>query len=443
MNQRRGPALWATAIITLAAVWLSTIPAKAIPAFARRYQTSCQTCHTIYPALTPFGEAFRRNGYRFPGDDDEDRTEEEPLELGHEIQADLFPDEVWPGQIPGNVPLAVYVMPMVSLQRGPGGGGHGAEAAVERRDGGAPAPAGWGTGFGGQMGLITAGNLGRHLSFFGKLEISADGDVSLERPNVTITPFDSPYLNIKLGNFEPSLLGFSIHRSLTGHQLAFTTSYLGDNEWTPEPTQTGIELNGTLAHRFSYSAGLVDGQANVRNRQKDVYGRLEYKFGGMSFDGTEATGYSQPWQELSMTIGASFYRGDATIRDPMGIANEHDTFWRASADASFHLKDATVILSGFRQEDNRPLITTSDSGNLTGAMAEVSYVVFPWMIPVLRYTMFRQNLPGQARTGQRITAGLAMLLRANVSVRLLASGVQNTGEDATLEDATLALQATF
>ena len=40
--------------------------AQAIPAFARRYEKSCQTCHTVYPALTPFGEAFRRNGYRFP-----------------------------------------------------------------------------------------------------------------------------------------------------------------------------------------------------------------------------------------------------------------------------------------------------------------------------------------------------------------------------------------
>jgi hypothetical protein len=41
-------------------------PAAAIPVFARKYGTSCQTCHTIYPKLTPFGEAFRRNGFRFP-----------------------------------------------------------------------------------------------------------------------------------------------------------------------------------------------------------------------------------------------------------------------------------------------------------------------------------------------------------------------------------------
>ena len=46
-----------------------SLPAHAIPAFARKYATSCQTCHTLYPKLTPFGEAFRRNGFRFPGTD--------------------------------------------------------------------------------------------------------------------------------------------------------------------------------------------------------------------------------------------------------------------------------------------------------------------------------------------------------------------------------------
>ena len=46
-----------------------SVPAKAIPAFARKYQTSCTTCHTAFPKLNPFGEAFRRNNYRFPGDD--------------------------------------------------------------------------------------------------------------------------------------------------------------------------------------------------------------------------------------------------------------------------------------------------------------------------------------------------------------------------------------
>jgi hypothetical protein len=44
-------------------------PAQAIPSFARKYGTSCMTCHTVYPKLAPFGEAFRRNSFSFPGTD--------------------------------------------------------------------------------------------------------------------------------------------------------------------------------------------------------------------------------------------------------------------------------------------------------------------------------------------------------------------------------------
>lgn len=45
--------------------WLSAAaPANAIPAFARRYQFSCSTCHAPVPRLKPFGEAFAARGFR-------------------------------------------------------------------------------------------------------------------------------------------------------------------------------------------------------------------------------------------------------------------------------------------------------------------------------------------------------------------------------------------
>lgn len=39
-------------------------PADAIPAFARKYQFSCSTCHAPVPRLKPFGEAFAARGFR-------------------------------------------------------------------------------------------------------------------------------------------------------------------------------------------------------------------------------------------------------------------------------------------------------------------------------------------------------------------------------------------
>ena len=41
--------------------------ASAIPAFARKYDMSCMTCHSPAPKLKPFGEEFMNNGYQQPG----------------------------------------------------------------------------------------------------------------------------------------------------------------------------------------------------------------------------------------------------------------------------------------------------------------------------------------------------------------------------------------
>lgn len=41
-------------------------PAEAIPAFARKYQVSCTTCHAPFPRLKPYGEEFAARGFRLP-----------------------------------------------------------------------------------------------------------------------------------------------------------------------------------------------------------------------------------------------------------------------------------------------------------------------------------------------------------------------------------------
>ena len=39
-------------------------PARAIPLFARKYKTTCYTCHVSVPMLNEFGKRFQANGYR-------------------------------------------------------------------------------------------------------------------------------------------------------------------------------------------------------------------------------------------------------------------------------------------------------------------------------------------------------------------------------------------
>jgi hypothetical protein len=53
----------------LAVLVLAPQPARAIPAFARKFGVKCYTCHTIPPALNKTGYMFKRLGYRMPPDE--------------------------------------------------------------------------------------------------------------------------------------------------------------------------------------------------------------------------------------------------------------------------------------------------------------------------------------------------------------------------------------
>src|SRR3989304_5548664 len=89
----------------LAALLLETGDARAIPVFARKYKTSCATCHSAFPMLNPVGEAFRLNGFKFK--DDADIRKEEPVEMGSEAYKKVWPDAVWPSDIPGLPPISL------------------------------------------------------------------------------------------------------------------------------------------------------------------------------------------------------------------------------------------------------------------------------------------------------------------------------------------------
>jgi len=53
-------------LVSLAAVLLLVQDGAAIPAFARKYDMSCSTCHAPFPKLKPFGDEFAGNGFRLP-----------------------------------------------------------------------------------------------------------------------------------------------------------------------------------------------------------------------------------------------------------------------------------------------------------------------------------------------------------------------------------------
>ncbi len=66
---------------------LSPTPCRAIPAFARKYNVKCYSCHLIPPVLNKTGYMFKRLGYRMPPDE-MDKTTPPPkiVELDRDIR---------------------------------------------------------------------------------------------------------------------------------------------------------------------------------------------------------------------------------------------------------------------------------------------------------------------------------------------------------------------
>lgn len=429
----RGPA-WALATLAFALVLLLGTPrAEAIPAFARRYETSCQTCHLVFPKLNPFGEAFRRNGYRFPSKGDATAEKEEPLALGNEALKDVWPDAVYPGQIPAKIPISVALDLRAVL------GTH-----LESHNAGAPAGQAMegmamdtDTGtlksdfgqLGGNARILGGGTFGEVASFFMAISIGMHEPIEVERASVTFTPFDPTSLQIKLGRFEPELHGISIHRNVFGHMLRLTTMGVLLDAAAPEHYVSGLQLAGVVAGRLGWSAGIGQNMSPAPGLEKDVFGRLEYKFGGMRLDGVGSTVGSAAWREHSLTIGASGYRGKGHVEYTMpGMDMSHeDRFVRAGVDAHAVIGDLMVDLVAARQRNEAPAEKEYDPHSLDLAFAEVTYVTWPWLFPTVRFEGSRI----MGGTPQETTAkwigvlGVNALVRANLVLR----GELATGAD--------------
>src|SRR5580693_8349136 len=46
------------------------VAVRALPAFARKYGMPCSSCHQAWPMLSPFGQAFKDNGYQLGNERD-------------------------------------------------------------------------------------------------------------------------------------------------------------------------------------------------------------------------------------------------------------------------------------------------------------------------------------------------------------------------------------
>jgi len=385
--------------------------AKAVPAFARKYGVSCLKCHTAYPQLTPFGKGFKKNGLRFPGEGVV--FESEAIKIGDSH------GRVPSSTIPTHVPFSIAVL---------------SQLVSKPRD----------TSFNkqfqfqhlfGQANIIAAGNMGKYFSLWVGISVSGSANlnvgsttasIAIERVYAVIRPFDQPYLLLRIGSFEPTLLNISDHQSIIGSYFLTSAHTVGNNGFTLEPNQSGIEASGILAKRFAYSLGVVEGNGNRFNKEKDVYARVEYKFGGLWLTGEEtqtSKTIGNPWRDDSITIGFFGYLGFATVAS--ALAFQQDTFGLFGMDLDINFVNFLLKMGYVGHYNKRPLLINPNRSVFTNHLyAEIEYIYY-WFIPAFRYEYF-SSFSG---TDHRITLATIFLLAPNIRtfIRATLVSLNNTG----------------
>src|SRR6202521_1857200 len=419
--------------------------AHAVPSFARKYQTSCQTCHVVFPKLNAFGEAFRLRGYRMPGETEE-MIKQPGISLGAPAYKRLWPQAVWPGEISNAVPLAVNVK-FASVNTS----SHNDDGSVTRVTNDLQFPQ--------EVNIFGAGTLGEHISYLAELTFAenVDGSAAVNIEHARFD-FDSPFgpedaFHFRLGKFAPNLVdGFQEMWISTdgGIDSLFAYDPTGLNGGTglasgtsPAPVSLprivhGIEGYGILRHRVLWVAGLTNGIGPSAtdttgrfdgNNAKDVYARLDYKVGGMGLDG-DTGGKPVPeknWRDNSLRLGVFTYRGDGsnvdfqlTTPDGLNTKIQDVHFLRTGFYASLFCQDLNVFAAYLHGTDSLRVDDAMTAALLNSIepsyhawFTQADYVIYPWLQGTVRYETLTPGDPTvpSLRTG---VVNLSALVRANV-----------------------------
>jgi hypothetical protein len=378
------------------AILMLFAPSKtyAIPPFARKYQTSCQTCHSDFPKLNDFGKAFKDAGFKFPTDD-ETYIKEPPVMLGAPANKDSFPNSIWPGEIPGMPPVGFRYNQFFQVT-GSGRNQFNSLPAANSVPGLIPA-----TDFqAGFFSIFMAGNMGSNIAFWvdDDLSVSGDnsagglGDAYLKFVNIgrfAKLPTDS--LSLRAGQFELdlpftqartiNLSPYDIYQQANiGAAIPGAAQQNVGNQFSFANAARGFELSGGhLYGGYHYSVAVFDqnttgvsqaanlfpsvpsatGGANggvgfsSDSSFKNVYARASYRFNlerdPKSRSGIQAAGTTGPHDHTYLNFGSFYMYGDSLQRLPGATAaissvilTNREPYYRVGGDFSFNYRTFNV-----------------------------------------------------------------------------------------------------
>ena len=414
----------------------------AIPAFSRQYGTSCTTCHLDFPKLNDFGKAFKDAGFKFPKDD-ESFLKIPPVMLGAPAQKDLWPHTVFPGVIPGILPVGLRYNQFFQYtgssannynqQNALGTPGSPIGPNVPRTD--------FSSGF---FSIFMAGNFGSDIAFWVDDDLSVSGanangglgDGYLKFVNLGRffkLPTDS--LSLRVGQFELDL-PFTGARSinLSPYDI-YTEANIGVMNGLVSPTlqqnvnntfgmggaAQGVELSGGHTYAgYHYSLAIINQNtsgtsANPPNvpspagffsdsNYKDIYARFAYRFNlekdPASRHEVQAAGASGPRDHTYLSLGTFYFKGRSAQRFSGFLANgttpavltAQEPFYRFGGDFSFNYRTFNLFGLYMYGHDDDLLLNSNFTGfnggsaaKFNGGFVQADYLMLPWVMGILRY----------------------------------------------------------
>jgi hypothetical protein len=420
----------------------------AIPAFSRQYGTSCATCHVDFPKLNDFGKAFKDAGFKFPKDD-ESFLKIPPVMLGSPAQKELWPHTIWPGQIPGNIPIGLRYNQFFQVTSGNSNRFNAQQPAgtpfIPQTD--------FQTGF---FSIFTAGNFGDDIAFWVDDDISVSGenangglgDAYLRFVNLSRfvkLPTDS--VTLKVGQFELDLpftqaraydiSPFDIYAQANiGTQNPAFAQQLVNNGYTLADVGKGVEISG--GHHYGgyrYALAIIDQNTtgtsapapnvpsatggsnggvgfNSDANFKDLYARLAYRANlehdPASRHDIQAAGKNGPQTHNYITIGSYYLYGRSVQRlagftdigatTPNALLTAREPFYRVGGDFDFNLHDKFDVYGLYMYGHDNSLAPFTPTGfagpseflsaspaNFSGGFVQADYMIYPWMMAIMRW----------------------------------------------------------
>jgi len=358
---------------------------SAVPSFSRKYQTSCYTCHSGFPNRNAFGEAFKNNGYRWPGGEEEDHSKQEQTKMGGEGWKKIFPESPWPTDIPGFAPFSLYVTgPLVNYAD-----------QVKTSTGKVTTQQTFYQGGPIDARILFGGTIGENIGVVGAFEGFAANSV---RTNLRATWSFAPGVNIGFGN------GFSAWTGAASPISVYTSIF---------PTSgTSTELNYVTGKEggFNLIAGVASATTSTAtipnidsNKIDDTrYVRAKYKLFGAGLLSGAGGVYGNDYIGLdnSLAIGAGFVSAGNGVLS----SNYKGETFVYGADIAGNYGNLTAGVAYTKDSDLK----------LNNYAVDAGYYVYPWLLTRVRYANL--GVAGVDQNNPTVTPSVTALLRANVSL---------------------------